>query len=109
MKKILATAFALLLLPMVLSGQTKVWVSGYYAGWMQGYLPPSAIDFKAVTHIMHFSIEPSGAGVSGTGNGIDARDSKRDHYSSARSGNQSPCYLRRCRRRWRVCHCYFNE
>lgn len=72
MKKILGTAFALLLFPMILLGQPKVWVSGYYAGWMQGYLPPSAIDFGAVTHIMHFSVEPSGANVSGTGNGIDA-------------------------------------
>ena len=50
--------------------QTK-WVSAYYAGWMQGYLPPSAIDFGAFTHIMFFSIEPSGAGaLDGSGNGI---------------------------------------
>ena len=57
--------------------QTK-WISAYYAGWMQSYLPPSAIDFGAVTHIMHFSIEPSGAGggIGGTGNGITAASSQ---------------------------------
>jgi len=76
MKRTLATAFALFLLPLSLAGQTKPWVSAYYAGWMQDYLPPSEIDFGAVSHIMHFSIEPSGANVSGTGNGIDANSAK---------------------------------
>jgi chitinase len=55
----------------VLFAQTTPWVSAYYAGWMQGDLPPSAIDFSAVTHIIHFSISPSGgANISGAGNGI---------------------------------------
>ena len=49
------------------------WVSAYYAGWMQSYCPPSAIDFGAVTHIMHFSINPDGGStISWTGNGITA-------------------------------------
>ena len=60
-----------------LFAQTTKWVSAYYAGWMQSYLPPSAIDFGAFTHIIHFSIEPSGAGgISGTGNGITTQASQ---------------------------------
>jgi chitinase len=70
MKRFLVAALVVLLLPTLLLGQTTKWVSAYYAGWMQSYLPPSAVDFGAVTHIMHFSLSPSGAGVSGTGNGI---------------------------------------
>ncbi len=73
MKKALATVVALLLFPLMLTGQSKVWVSGYYAGWMQDYLLPTDIDFGAVTHIMHFSIEPNNSGgISGTGNGINS-------------------------------------
>lgn len=65
---VLCTVIILLTPPA--SGQQQPWVSAYYAGWMQSYCPPSAIDFNAVTHIMHFSVSPSGANVSGTGNGI---------------------------------------
>jgi len=57
------------------NGQQTPWVSAYYAGWMQSYCPPSAIDYGALTHIMHFSISPSGTGVSGTGNGITTQAS----------------------------------
>ena len=44
--------------------QDDVWVSAYYAGWMQGgwnegYLSADEIDFDAVTHIIHFSIMPN--------------------------------------------------
>lgn len=44
--------------------QSDVWVSAYYAGWMQGcgyegYLSADEIDFNAVTHILHFSIMPN--------------------------------------------------
>ncbi len=53
--------------------QSRPWVSAYYAGWQQSYYPPSAIDFGAMTHILHFSVEPtSGGNISGTGNGINA-------------------------------------
>jgi chitinase len=72
MKRFLVVASMLLWIPVQLVGQSQPWVSAYYAAWMQTYLPPSAIDFAAVTHIMHFSLSPSGTGVSGTGNGITA-------------------------------------
>jgi chitinase len=50
--------------------QQDVWVSAYYAGWMQGcsntnsggYLNPEDIDFSAVTHIIHFAIKPNADG-----------------------------------------------
>jgi chitinase len=72
MKRFLVVASMLLWIPVQLVGQSQPWVSAYYAAWMQTYLPPSAIDFAAVTHIMHFSLSPSGTGVNGTGNGITA-------------------------------------
>ena len=43
--------------------ESDVWVSAYYAGWMQGcwyegYLSADEIDFDAVTHVIHFSVMP---------------------------------------------------
>lgn len=43
-----------------------MWVSAYYADWMQDYLPPSEIDYGAVTHILHFSIFPKADGTLNT-------------------------------------------
>jgi len=39
------------------------WVTGYYAGWKQSYLPPSEIDFAALTHIIHFNLLPKTDGT----------------------------------------------
>ena len=43
--------------------QNGMWVSAYYAGWMQGSgpdkLPATMIDFGGVTQIIHFSIIPN--------------------------------------------------
>lgn len=41
-----------------------IWVSAYYAGWMQGcglegHLSPEQIDYSAVTYVLHFSILPN--------------------------------------------------
>lgn len=43
--------------------QSDIWVTAYYAGWMQGWsnngrLPAQNIDFAAMTHIVHFSLTP---------------------------------------------------
>jgi len=55
----------------VAGAQTQPWVSAYYAGWMQSGYPPSAVDFGAMTHVIHFSLEPGNGGtISGSGNGI---------------------------------------
>ena len=65
------TFFSLLLVFSILAGsfseadaQSDVWVSAYYAGWMQGcgygkHLPADQIDFDALTHVLHFSIMPN--------------------------------------------------
>src|ERR1043166_441783 len=49
------------------------WVSAYYAGWQQSYLPPSSIDYGAVTHIIHFALIPNSNGtLNDAGNGVTA-------------------------------------
>jgi chitinase len=47
--------------------QNTMWVSAYYAGWMQscgspGHLSANQIDYSAVTHIIHFAIVPNSDG-----------------------------------------------
>lgn len=49
--------------------QPDIWVSAYYAGWMQGcsspgdgYLNAEEVDYAAVTHIIHFAIKPNSDG-----------------------------------------------
>jgi chitinase len=39
--------------------RASAWVTGYYAGWMQSYMPPSEIDYAAMTHIIHFNLLPN--------------------------------------------------
>jgi len=38
--------------------RADLWTTAYYAGWNQGYLPPTNIDFTALSHIIHFSLVP---------------------------------------------------
>ena len=47
--------------------QSGMWVTAYYAGWMQGQfnngtLPAEQIDYSALTHIIHFAILPRSDG-----------------------------------------------
>lgn len=59
-------------------GGKNIWVTAYYAGWMQGnandgQLPAQAIDYSAITHIIHFGLIPKPDGSFDTaGNGITA-------------------------------------
>ncbi len=51
----------------IFAQQPKMWISAYYAGWMQGnqwssHLPADQIDYDAVTHIFHFSADPTRTG-----------------------------------------------
>jgi chitinase len=39
-----------------------LWSTAYYAGWMQGTLPASNVDFTAVSHVIHFSVVPNANG-----------------------------------------------
>src|SRR6266850_1142814 len=48
--------------------QTNLWVSAYYAGWSQGWtnngiLPAEAIDYSALTHVVHFALVPRADGT----------------------------------------------
>jgi len=61
-------------------GQT-LWVTAYYAGWMQGnqwsyHLRPENIDYTAVTHVVHFSLGPGADGtLNFEGNGLTPENS----------------------------------
>ena len=71
MQRIFTVLLAASALATIAGAQTQPWVSAYYAGWMQDGYPPSAVDFGAMTHVIHFSLEPGNGGtISGTGNGI---------------------------------------
>ena len=45
------------------SARAELWVSAYYAGWMQNYLAASNVDFSALTHVIHFSLVPNSDGT----------------------------------------------
>ena len=48
-----------------------LWVTVYYPGYRQSYLPPAKIDFATVSHVVHFSLGPNADGSLNTGlNGI---------------------------------------
>ena len=50
-----------------------LWLTGYYAGWMQDAVPPAALDLAAVTHVIHFSLVPHADGsLDAAENGLDA-------------------------------------
>ena len=63
-----------ILLTLLLSGinyemqaQSKIRVSGYYAGWMQGWynngrLPSENVEYNSLDYIIHFAIEPNSDG-----------------------------------------------
>jgi chitinase len=53
------------------TAQADLWTAAYYPGYEQDSLPPSAIDFTVVTHIIHFSVAPNTDGSLDTSaNGI---------------------------------------
>jgi hypothetical protein len=44
-------------------GRADLWVSAYYSGYHQDDLPPSEIDFGAVSHVIHFALIPKADGT----------------------------------------------
>src|SRR4051794_18871195 len=52
----LSILFSFLLWPGL--AQAGLWVTGYYPGYRQTAMPPSVMDFSAMTHVIHFSIKP---------------------------------------------------
>ena len=60
------SAKVLLLTSLLLQGwhsRADLWCTGYYPGWEQAGMPASAIDFAALTHIIHFSVVPNSNGT----------------------------------------------
>ena len=56
---ILAISFALL----SFTSRADLWNTGYYPGYRQSAMPPSVIDYTALTHIIHFSAMPTTSGT----------------------------------------------
>jgi chitinase len=59
-------AKALLFCSLVLPGwnsRADLWCTGYYPGWEQAAMPPTALDFTTLTHIIHFSVVPNSNGT----------------------------------------------
>src|SRR5665213_2439125 len=51
--------------------RADLWCTAYYPGYEQAAMPPSAIDFTAITHLIHFAITPNDDGtLDTTANGI---------------------------------------
>ncbi|MGH7969120.1 MAG: glycoside hydrolase family 18 protein, partial [Limisphaerales bacterium] len=52
-----------------------MWITAYYPGYEQATLPPSAIDFSVITHVIQFSILPNADGTVSRANGLTAAGS----------------------------------
>jgi chitinase len=62
-KSLLLSGMVLTLVAAPLIAQTPdIWVCGYYPGWAQSSMPPSAIDYTGLTHVIHFSMLPVSGG-----------------------------------------------
>ena len=50
---------------MVISSDTRadLWSTGYYPGYRQSSMPASAVDFSALTHVIHFALLPNSDGT----------------------------------------------
>ncbi len=59
---------------LLLSGGARAstpWVMAYYTGWGQSSYPPSAVDYSALTALIHFSVIPQTNGtLNATTNGL---------------------------------------
>jgi chitinase len=50
-----------------------LWVTGYYAGWMQDAVPPDALALRSLTHVIHFALVPRADGsLDAAENGLGA-------------------------------------
>jgi len=67
-----------------LTGDSSLWVMGYWAGWRRADFPKEAIDYQAVTHLVlaNVYVEPAGA----IANGITAPYQGYGVYSDADPG-----------------------
>jgi chitinase len=54
----------------------ELWRTAYYPGWEQSAMPASAIDFTALTHVIHFCVVPNPDGtLNSSANGISVANS----------------------------------
>ena len=65
------------------SHAVAIWSTGYYAGWMQSYMPPAAIDYSAVSHVIHFSLIPNSDGTLDSSTNMLSQSSAADLISRA--------------------------
>ena len=66
-----------------------LWISGYYPGWKQEAMPPSAIDFGAVTHLIHFSLLPRADGtLDAEKHGLSIENSRAAIAAAHQAGRQ---------------------
>lgn len=66
-----------------------LWISGYYPGWKQEAMPPSAIDFETVTHLIHFSLLPRADGtLDAEKHGLSVEHSRAAIAAAHRAGRQ---------------------
>jgi chitinase len=55
------------------SARADLWITGYYPGYESSQMAPSNIDFKTVTHVIHFALVPETNGsLDGSANGLSA-------------------------------------
>jgi chitinase len=68
-----------------LTGDSSLWVMGYWGGWQRTAYPKEAIDYQAFTHLVlaNVYVEPSGA----ISNGITAPYNGYGVYSDSDPGN----------------------
>ncbi len=64
-------------------------VTGYYPGYEQSSLPPAAIDFSVVTHVVHFSILPNANGSVRFANGLTAAYCSNLVWQTHRAGGKA--------------------
>ena len=73
MKQLFITLSLIFVLSSTVLAQSGHWVTGIYTGWGQDTYPPSAVDYSAVTQIMHFAVWPNSNGsLDASTNGLDA-------------------------------------
>src|SRR4051812_20713360 len=83
------TLLALMLNLFPFGARADLWCTGYYPGWEQGGMPASAIDFGALTHIIHFSIVPNSDGTLNTSdNGLTSANSANIVTNTHASGKK---------------------
>jgi chitinase len=65
-----------------------LWSTAYYAAWLQGAMPASNVDYSAVTHVIHFALEPNPDGSLNVSRSHITPDFSRDLVSHAHAAKR---------------------